>query len=191
MVFSGPTPGSELKQAEAQQAELCEQIGRLKMELEWLKKKVAVHGIKWHFWRVKCKVGAHDHPVRVMSFLRTNGESSFSCLQWVQRIVRPSSFASACSLWRLPGPETLHRSAASMPIHTGDSIQSGPCLRPNPKPLRRGWEAATTGRLRRGTIVRSLLSRTHMPNGLVGRRSRSPSRCVRTIVDLPRCASPA
>ena len=30
--------------AEAQQAELYEQIGRLKMELEWLKKKVAVFG---------------------------------------------------------------------------------------------------------------------------------------------------
>jgi|SRR5580693_1572468 transposase-like protein len=30
--------------AEARQAELYEQIGRLKMELEWLKKKVAVFG---------------------------------------------------------------------------------------------------------------------------------------------------
>ena len=30
--------------AEAQQAELFEQIGRLKMELEWLKKKVAPFG---------------------------------------------------------------------------------------------------------------------------------------------------
>jgi transposase len=30
--------------AEAVQAELYEQIGRLKMELEWLKKKVAVFG---------------------------------------------------------------------------------------------------------------------------------------------------
>ena len=29
---------------EARQAELCEQIGRLKMELEWLKKKVAPFG---------------------------------------------------------------------------------------------------------------------------------------------------
>jgi len=31
-------------EAEARQAELYEQIGRLKMELEWLKKKVAVFG---------------------------------------------------------------------------------------------------------------------------------------------------
>ena len=30
--------------AEARQAELYEQIGRLKMELEWVKKKVAVFG---------------------------------------------------------------------------------------------------------------------------------------------------
>ena len=32
------------KEAEAAQAELFEQIGRLKMELEWLKKKAAVFG---------------------------------------------------------------------------------------------------------------------------------------------------
>ena len=35
-LFAGP--------AEARQAELFEQIGRLKMELEWLKKKVAPFG---------------------------------------------------------------------------------------------------------------------------------------------------
>jgi transposase len=35
----GSTAGS--KNSEAQEAELYEQIGRLKMELEWLKKKVA------------------------------------------------------------------------------------------------------------------------------------------------------
>lgn len=40
-VFAGPTQASELKHKEEQQAELYEQIGRLKMELEWLKKKVA------------------------------------------------------------------------------------------------------------------------------------------------------
>ena len=32
------------REAEAAQAELFEQIGRLKMELEWLKKKAAVFG---------------------------------------------------------------------------------------------------------------------------------------------------
>jgi hypothetical protein len=37
-VFAGPAQASELKQQEEQQAELYEQIGRLKMELEWLKK---------------------------------------------------------------------------------------------------------------------------------------------------------
>ena len=38
-IFSGPArPASA--DAEARQAELFEQIGRLKMELEWLKKKV-------------------------------------------------------------------------------------------------------------------------------------------------------
>jgi putative transposase len=35
---------SESAEAEAQKAELFEQIGRLKMELEWLKKKVAPFG---------------------------------------------------------------------------------------------------------------------------------------------------
>ena len=40
-VFDGPTKGIQLQQAEQQQAELYEQIGRLKMELEWLKKKAA------------------------------------------------------------------------------------------------------------------------------------------------------
>ena len=40
-IFSGPArPASA--DAEARQAELFEQIGRLKMELEWLKKKAAV-----------------------------------------------------------------------------------------------------------------------------------------------------
>jgi putative transposase len=43
-VFAGPAQASELKQAEAQQAELYEQIGRLKMELEWLKKKLPSSG---------------------------------------------------------------------------------------------------------------------------------------------------
>jgi len=39
-IFSGPArPASA--DAEARQAELFEQIGRLKMELEWLKKKSA------------------------------------------------------------------------------------------------------------------------------------------------------
>jgi putative transposase len=42
-VFSGGLKvGSS--DAEARQGELYEQIGRLKMELEWLKKKVAVFG---------------------------------------------------------------------------------------------------------------------------------------------------
>jgi transposase-like protein len=35
---------AEAADAEARQAELYEQIGRLKMELEWLKKKVAPFG---------------------------------------------------------------------------------------------------------------------------------------------------
>ena len=35
---------AEAHDAEAQKAELFEQIGRLKMELEWLKKKVAPFG---------------------------------------------------------------------------------------------------------------------------------------------------
>jgi putative transposase len=37
-LFEGPSPA---KREAAQEAELYEQIGRLKMELEWLKKKVA------------------------------------------------------------------------------------------------------------------------------------------------------
>jgi putative transposase len=36
--------GQQLRQQEAMQAELYEQIGRLKMELEWLKKKAARFG---------------------------------------------------------------------------------------------------------------------------------------------------
>lgn len=40
-LFAGPAKASELKQVEEQKAELYEQIGRLKMELEWLKKKAA------------------------------------------------------------------------------------------------------------------------------------------------------
>lgn len=38
-LFTGP--GQEQQRAETETAELYEQIGRLKMELEWLKKKVA------------------------------------------------------------------------------------------------------------------------------------------------------
>jgi len=37
-VFEGPSPA---KREAAQEAELYEQIGRLKMELEWVKKKAA------------------------------------------------------------------------------------------------------------------------------------------------------
>jgi transposase-like protein len=37
-VFEGPSPA---RREAAQEAELYEQIGRLKMELEWLKKKAA------------------------------------------------------------------------------------------------------------------------------------------------------
>ena len=37
-LFARPS-GQQQRQQEAQQAELYEQIGRLKMELEWLKKK--------------------------------------------------------------------------------------------------------------------------------------------------------
>ena len=37
-LFEGPSPA---KREAAQEAELYEQIGRLKMELEWLKKKAA------------------------------------------------------------------------------------------------------------------------------------------------------
>jgi transposase len=40
-VFGGPAKAASAD-AEARQAELFEQIGRLKMELEWLKKKAAV-----------------------------------------------------------------------------------------------------------------------------------------------------
>ena len=40
-VFGSPAQGA-WADAEARQAELFEQIGRLKMELEWLKKKAAV-----------------------------------------------------------------------------------------------------------------------------------------------------
>src|SRR5579864_4897841 len=45
-LFAGGAGGDAkgAKQAEAAQAELFEQIGRLKMELEWLKKKAAVFG---------------------------------------------------------------------------------------------------------------------------------------------------
>jgi putative transposase len=39
-LFARPTARQQ-RQLEAQQAELYEQIGRLKMELEWLKKKAA------------------------------------------------------------------------------------------------------------------------------------------------------
>ena len=39
-VFANGAPASTAADAEAQKAELFEQIGRLKMELEWLKKKV-------------------------------------------------------------------------------------------------------------------------------------------------------
>ncbi len=41
-LFAGPAQASELKQQQEQQAELSEQIGRLKMELEWLKKSFRV-----------------------------------------------------------------------------------------------------------------------------------------------------
>jgi transposase len=40
-VFAGSVKPVSLKESEAKQAELFEQIGRLKMELEWLKKKAA------------------------------------------------------------------------------------------------------------------------------------------------------
>lgn len=39
-VFDGKGQRDELEAADAREAELYEQIGRLKMELEWLKKKV-------------------------------------------------------------------------------------------------------------------------------------------------------
>ena len=40
-VFARATKSVSVKETEAQQAELYEQIGRLKMELEWWKKKVS------------------------------------------------------------------------------------------------------------------------------------------------------
>jgi transposase-like protein len=40
-VFEGPSPA---RREEAREAELYEQIGRLKMELEWLKRKAAQFG---------------------------------------------------------------------------------------------------------------------------------------------------
>ena len=40
MVFASSIKPVSLKESEAKQAELFEQIGRLKMELEWLKKKL-------------------------------------------------------------------------------------------------------------------------------------------------------
>ena len=40
-VFGDRVKPVSLKESESKQAELFEQIGRLKMELEWLKKKVA------------------------------------------------------------------------------------------------------------------------------------------------------
>ena len=43
-VFANGAPAGTAADAEAQKAELFEQIGRLKMELEWLKKKVAPFG---------------------------------------------------------------------------------------------------------------------------------------------------
>ena len=43
-VFANGVPAGTAADAEAQKAELFEQIGRLKMELEWLKKKVAPFG---------------------------------------------------------------------------------------------------------------------------------------------------
>ncbi len=44
-LFAGPAAAQAASaDAEARQAELFEQIGRLKMELEWLKKKVARFG---------------------------------------------------------------------------------------------------------------------------------------------------
>jgi putative transposase len=40
-LFAGGGSSAATKDAQAQEAQLYEQIGRLKMELEWLKKKVA------------------------------------------------------------------------------------------------------------------------------------------------------
>ena len=42
-IFEGPAKAASAS-AEARQAELFEQIGRLKMELEWVKKKAAPFG---------------------------------------------------------------------------------------------------------------------------------------------------
>jgi putative transposase len=42
-IFSNPSARQQREQ-EALQSELYEQIGRLKMELEWVKKKAARHG---------------------------------------------------------------------------------------------------------------------------------------------------
>ena len=42
-IFEGPAKAASAD-AEARQAELFEQIGRLKMELEWMKKRVAPFG---------------------------------------------------------------------------------------------------------------------------------------------------
>lgn len=42
-VFEGTSPKAE-KSDEPESAELYEQIGKLNMQLEWLKKKVAEHG---------------------------------------------------------------------------------------------------------------------------------------------------
>ena len=44
VVFANGARGEAVADAEAQKAELFEQIGRLKMELEWMKKKVAPLG---------------------------------------------------------------------------------------------------------------------------------------------------
>jgi transposase-like protein len=43
-VFAGSVKPMSLKDAEDKQAELYEQIGRLKVELEWVKKKAAAFG---------------------------------------------------------------------------------------------------------------------------------------------------
>ena len=40
-VFNSGIKSTSMKEADSKQAELFEQIGRLKMELEWLKKKAA------------------------------------------------------------------------------------------------------------------------------------------------------
>lgn len=43
-LFNRRSQSDRLREQEAQQAELYEQIGRLKMELEWLKKKATAFG---------------------------------------------------------------------------------------------------------------------------------------------------